>query len=99
MAASSSASQIFQRRELSPEIPLSLANEESLHYPTGGKGCIETVLWGGRATLLLAMRFELCHHQEASSGGRKGLSCAWPGRQVLKWAGELAEPLESKGRH
>lgn len=54
---------------------------------------------GGRAALVLAMRFELCHHQEAISGGGKGLSRAWPGRQVLKWAGELAEPLEGKGRH
>lgn len=47
MAASSSALQIFQRRELSPEIPLFLVSEESLRYPTGGKGCIKTILVGG----------------------------------------------------
>lgn len=47
MAASSSALQISQRKQLSPEIPL-LVSEESLHYPTGGKGCIETILGGGR---------------------------------------------------
>jgi len=47
-AARSSALQIFQGRQLSPEIPLSLENEESLRFPTGGKGCVETVPGGGR---------------------------------------------------
>lgn len=99
MAAFSAALQILQRRELSSEIPLFLVSEESLCYPTGGKGCTETILGeGGRATLVLAMRFELCQHQEARSGGGQGLSWARPGRQVLKWAGELAEPLEGKDR-
>lgn len=54
---------------------------------------------GGRGTLVLAVRFQLCQRQEAISGGGKGLLCARPGRQVLKWAGELVEPLEGKDRH
>lgn len=82
-AASPSALQIFQGRELNPEIPLSSVSE-SLCCPTGGKICTETILGeGGRATLVLAVRFQLCQHQEARSGGRKRLSCAWPARQVL----------------